>query len=111
MKKLIFVFAVLLGFGLSSFAQTAPVTADQKAETVVTKMSNDLTLTEDQIPKVKGITLERINKVTDAVKKYGGDKNRVQAASKLAFGEWENQLKGILTIEQFNKYVETKSQY
>lgn len=111
MKKLIFVFALLIGVGFSSFAQTAPVTAEQKADEVVAKMKNDLSLTEDQVPKVKGITLQRITKVTEAVKKYGGDKNRIQAANKLTFSEWENQLKGILTVEQFNKYVESKSQY
>lgn len=113
MKKLIFLFAILLGISLNSIGQTsqAPVTAEQKADEVVGKMKSSLSLTDDQVPKVKEITVDRIEKVTEARKKYGADRTRIQSANKLIFDEWETKLKGILTLEQYNKYVESKSQF
>ncbi|HVD96585.1 MAG TPA: hypothetical protein VNB90_00180 [Cytophagaceae bacterium] len=113
MKKLVFLFAILLGFTVAAYSQTvqAPVTADQKADQVVSKLKDNLSLSDEQVTNIKGITLNRIAKVTDARKKYGADKQRVQSASKLAYDEWENQLKGILTTEQYNKFIETKNQY
>ncbi len=113
MKTLFFIFAFVIGSAACAFSQTvqAPVTADQKADEVVGKMKTSLSLTEEQATNVKGITLNRINKVTEARKKYGADKNRIQSANKLTFDEWESQLKGILTVEQYNKYLETKGQY
>lgn len=113
MKKLFFLFVFLISSVATSYGQTvqAPVTADQKAEEVVSKMKSTLSLTDDQAPKVKEITVDRVQKVTEARKKYGADKTRIQSANKLIFDEWETKLKGILTLEQYNKYVESKSQF
>ena len=113
MKKIFFLFVFLLGAVVVSFGQTvqAPVTSDQKAYEVVTKMKSALSLTDDQAPKVKEITVDRIQKVTEARKKYGADKTRIQSANKLIFDEWETKLNGILTLEQYSKYVESKSQF
>ncbi len=109
MKAFMITLLLLVSSGIG-FAQTvqAPVTADQKAEEVVTQLKTDLILTDDQVPKVKAITVDRINKVTEARKKYGADKQRIQSANKLIQTDWENQLKGIVTMEQYNRYVETK---
>ncbi len=110
MKKLFIIFAFLFGLSLTSFSQTvqAPVTAEQKADEVVNKMKDNLSLTDEQIPAIKGITIERIKKVTEARKKYGADKQRIQASNKLILEEWESQLKEILTTDQYNKYTESK---
>jgi hypothetical protein len=113
MKKLTILLVFLLSTIVLSKAQTlqAPVTADQKADEVVNKMKSALSLTDDQTPKVKEITVDRIQKVTEARKKYGADKTRIASANKLIFDEWETKLKGILTLEQYNQYVESKSQF
>lgn len=107
MKNLIFLLALLLGFTFAH-SQGAPQTADQKADEVVAKLKNDIQLTEEQVPKVKTITLDRINKVTDATKKYGKDKNRLNAAKTKIFDEWEAQLKTIVSEDQYKKYMTGK---
>jgi hypothetical protein len=87
----------------------SPVTPDQKADEIVAKLKTDVALTDDQIPKVKAISLERINKNTAAFKKIGpNDKARLLAANKSVLAEWETQLKGILNEDQYNKYLLTK---
>ena len=84
------------------------MTAEQKADETVTKLKTELSLTDDQVAKVKNITVDKINKVTAAHKKNGADKSRLQAANKLIQDEYETQLKGIVTEEQFNKYLTSK---
>ena len=106
MKNIILSITLLL-FSTLVFAQ-APVTAEQKAEETVTKLKTDLALTDEQVPKVKTITVDRINKITAAKKKNGADKPRMQADSKRIFEEWQTQLKGILTEAQFSNYSSKK---
>ncbi|HSZ71899.1 MAG TPA: hypothetical protein VK750_04440, partial [Cytophagaceae bacterium] len=82
MKKLLL---LLFTVGITySYAQTkSPMTADQKADEVVAKLKAELALTDEEIPKVKTITVDKINKVTAAHKKNGTDKSRLQSANKL----------------------------
>lgn len=107
MKKLLFLFALLIGFTFS-YSQQPPKSADEKADEAVAKLKNDIQLTDEQIPKVKTITLDRVNKVTEATKKYGKDKTRLKAVNTKIFDEWEAQLKTIVTPEQYNKYMQSK---
>ena len=86
------------------------LTPEEKADETVAKLKTDIALTDEQTPKVKAITVDRINKVTAAHKKYGADKQRLQAALKLIFDDWEAQLKIIVNEEQYKKYLATKSQ-
>ena len=111
MKKIIFVLVFLMGttYLYAQQNQTkSSLTPEQKADETVAKLKTDLSLTEEQVPKVKSITVDRINKVTSAHKKYGADKVRIQAANKLIFDEWETQLKSVVTEEQYNKYLASK---
>ena len=107
MKKFILSITLLL-FTKLIMAQ-APMTADQKADEAVNKLKTEVGLTDDQIPKVKEITVDRITKVTAAVKKNGADKQKLQFDNKRIFEEWETKLKGILTEDQYNKYLQAKS--
>lgn len=111
MKKLFFLLILCAGFSVAQ-AQTnqqkSMMTAEQKADESVTKLKTELSLTDDQVVKVKTITVDKINKVTAAHKKNGADKSRLQAANKLIQEEYETSLKGIVTEEQFNKYLSSK---
>jgi hypothetical protein len=108
MKKLILSLSFLL-FTLVAMAQ-APMTADQKAEETVSKLKKDIALTDEQVPKVKAITVDRVVKVTAAVKKNGADKQKLQYANKQIMEEWETKLKGIVSEEQYSKYLASKGQ-
>ncbi len=87
----------------------APKTADQKADETVNKLKTELYLTDEQTPKVKDITVDRINKITAAVKKNGPDKQRLQYDTKKIFEAWETNLKGILSETQNTKYLQSKN--
>ncbi len=100
---------ISIGMQAQQKATLSKATPDQKADEIVAKLKTDLGLTDEQVPKVKAISLERINKNTEAFKKIGpNDKARLLAANKKILGEWEAQLKGILTEDQYNKYLGTK---
>lgn len=107
MKNIVLSIALL--FIASLVVAQAPMTADQKADETVSKLKIDLSLTDEQIPKVKAITVDRITKITAAKKKNGADKPRMQADSNKIFAEWETQLKTILTEEQNAKYLNSKN--
>ncbi len=106
--------SLFLTFCLATvFAQQKPtmssMTAEQKADEIVAKLNTNVNLTQDQLPKVKAISLERVNKNTAAFKKIGpNDKARLLATNKSILAEWEVQLKGILSEDQYNKYLQTK---
>lgn len=111
MKKLFFLFILFISFQAAQAQTNQPkqmMTAEQKADENVAKLKTELAMTDEQVPKVKAITVDKINKVTAAHKKNGADKNRLQAANKLIQDEYETSLKGILTEEQFNKYLTSK---
>lgn len=111
MKKLFFLALLFVGLQ-AAHAQTnqtkSMMTAEQKADESVNKLKTELSLSDEQVTKVKAITVDKINKVTAAHKKNGADKSRLQAANKLIQDEYETSLKGIVTEEQFNKYLASK---
>ncbi len=111
MKNLFFLILLFVGIQAAQ-AQTnqpkAMMTAEQKADESVNKLKTELSLNNEQVTKVKVITVDKINKVTAAHKKNGADKSRLQAANKLIQDEYETQLKGIVTEDQFNKYLAMK---
>lgn len=111
MKNLFFLILLFVGIEAAQ-AQTnqpkAMMTAEQKADESVNKLKTELSLNNEQVTKVKVITVDKINKVTAAHKKNGADKSRLQAANKLIQDEYETQLKGIVTEDQFNKYLAMK---
>ncbi len=107
MKKIVLSLTLFLVTTLA-IAQS-PVTPDQKADETVNKLKTEVALTEEQVPKVKEITVERITKVTAANKKNGADKQRLQFDNKRIFEEWEAKLKAMLTEDQYAKYVQSKS--
>jgi len=111
MKKIFLLLILCVGFTVAqaqTTQQKSMMTAEQKADESVARLKTDLSLTDDQVAKVKVITVDKINKVTAAHKKNGADKNRLQAANKLIQDEYETQLKGIVTEDQFNKYLSSK---
>lgn len=111
MKKLFFLLILFVSFQAAQAQTNQPkqmMTAEQKAEENVAKLKTELGLTDEQVPKVKAITVDKINKVTAAHKKNGADKSRLQAANKLIQDEYETSLKGILTEDQFSKYLSSK---
>src|SRR6478735_3588935 len=112
MKKLFFLAILFIGFS-SAQAQNnetkSMMTAEQKADEAVKRLTTQLSLTDDQVAKVKVITVDKINKVTAAHKKNGADKSRLAAANDLIQKEYETQLAGIVTKEQYQKYIDGKS--
>lgn len=112
MKTIILSFCFLIG-SIVVMAQQKPAmsnkTPEQKADEIVAKVNERVGLTDEQLPKVKAISIERVNKNTAAFKKIGpNDKARLTAANKLILDEWEIQLKGILTEDQFAKYIQAQ---
>jgi hypothetical protein len=112
MKTFILSFLFLFG-SVVLFAQQKPALSntspEQKADEIVQKLNSSVSLTDEQIPKIRTISIDRVNKNTAAFKKIGpNDKARLQAANKINLEEWETQLKGILTEDQYNKYLQSR---
>lgn len=109
MKKILLAFFLMLG-SLSLSAQEKPkltaTSSEQKADEIVQKLNASVSLTEEQLPKVQSISVDRINNNTAAYKKIGpNDRARLSAATKMNLTEWETKLKEILTAEQYAQYL------
>lgn len=108
--KIVFLSLLLLTSAYFVHAQQKPalssMSAEQKADELVQTLSAKVSLTEQQLPQVKAVSLERVVKNTEAFKKIGpNDKARLSAASKMNLNEWEEKLKTILTAEQLATYM------
>jgi protein CpxP len=92
--------------------QAKKLTPEERAAKHTEKMKTELTLTDDQISKVKAITLTRAQKIDEVRAKYAAakDKANFKTERKAAFQAWETDLKGILTPEQLSKYEAKKAE-
>lgn len=123
MKKVIFMIALVL-FSVSLQAQNNAekgktkdktqkaknLTPEEKADKITNRLKTELTLTEEQTPKVKQATLNRINQVTAAKTKAGEDKKVFGQERKKIFQSWETEMKGILTEDQYKTYLVKKEE-
>lgn len=109
MKKSVFIFSLLLSvFAFSNLnAQTKdPAT---QAKEFTEKQKAQLSLTDEQYPKVEAINLEFF-KEAETIK--NSDHSRVQKLKDLqkADKKREEALKDVLTEEQFSKFQETRKE-
>lgn len=87
-------------------------TPQEKADARVKRMTQDLSLTADQVPKVKAIILDRIQKMDALKTKYASsaDKKEMHQKMKTIRDQKESELKAVLTPEQYAKHVQMKEQ-
>lgn len=114
MKQLILLLALLTG--LSAAAQEkkqdgkTPKTPEQKAEQMTKRMEKKLSLTPEQVTKVKAINLEaasQLHTLKEEAKK-SGTKNK--EARKAIRDEHDKKLSAVLTPEQMTEYRKLKEQ-
>ena len=119
MKKVIFILALMVSTG-TIYAQQPDakiqgqnnrkyVNIDSKAEAITNKLKTDLTLTDDQTSQVQAITLNRVKQVHDAKASNQGNPAGFNKARKTIFETWETELKGIVTDDQYAKYLQIKA--
>jgi len=90
--------------------QNQKLTPEERAEKITGRLKTELSLTEEQTPKVKQATLNRITQVEAARTKAAGDKKVFGAERKTIFQNWESEMKGILTSEQYSTYLAKKEE-
>ncbi|MCC3158215.1 hypothetical protein LJ737_13285 [Hymenobacter sp. 15J16-1T3B] len=126
MKKMLFLLTVAtLGFA-SAQAQTTPPanggfqgrgmgreqrTPEQRADMQTQRLTNQLTLTAEQQPKVRAIFLAQANEVDAArASMTPGSVDREAMRQKMQEGRarYDEQLKAVLTPEQYAKYQQQR---
>jgi protein CpxP len=93
-----------------SESEKKQVTPEARAEKITNRLTTELTLTEDQKPKVKQITLERIKATNEARAKAGDDKNAFKTEKKVIFQKWETNLLSVLNQDQQKTYFVKKEE-
>lgn len=124
MKKVIVLFALIVAFAATSFAQTdnQPAPTTQTTEKVkggkkrghhgkqgAMNMKKELNLTSEQETKMKNIAATYRGKMK-AVKTDAGDKTQKRAEAAEIHKAHEAEIKSILNAEQYAKYTELKKQ-
>ncbi len=114
MKKIVSLSALALSLSLSVFAQGPEQrTPEQRAENKTKKLTTELGLSADQASKVKATILQKAQEA-DAIKaKYAdaSDKSAMKQELKTVKETEDNQLKGILSADQYAKYQTTKEEH
>jgi len=117
MKKIIFLAACLLTLSTVVTAQTAQnkkveraqkqkLTPEQRAQKHVDRLNTEVSLSEDQKPKVYDLALATVKKVDEIKAKYNGQPENKDAAQKEiqpVKKEFQQNVKAILTPEQLEK--------
>ncbi len=119
MKKVIFMIALLVTAtfayaqqpsGKSKSSKGQSLSPEEKAEKITSKLKTELSLTDAQVPKVKQATLTRIKQVATAKTNAGEDKQAFRQEGRKIFQNWEAEMKGILTPEQYTAYQAKKEE-
>jgi periplasmic protein CpxP/Spy len=87
-------------------------TPEQKADAHLKKMTQDLSLTSEQVPKVKAIVLDKIQKMDALKTKYANttDKKAMHQEMKKIRDQKDTELKAVLTPEQYTKHVQMREE-
>jgi len=106
MKKLILSVFVAAIVSANSFAQdpARPMkTPEDRTERQVEKMNKDLSLTDEQKPKIKEIVLKREQAREELMKKYPEKNEAFREENKKLNAQSDEQIRAILTKEQLEK--------
>ena len=106
MKTFKIILASLL-LSASAFGQTDK-TPEERATAQTEKMKNELTLTAEQVEKVKSINLGIIQK-NESVRTSTMTAEEKKAAHKMNEEARDSMMKGVLTVDQFQKYEALKA--
>lgn len=108
MKKL---FALLIIIGCAGFTAVQAQDAEKgaRAKRMTDSMTVQLSLTEDQVPKVQTINEEFAGKAA-TIRSEGGGKLDKLKKLKAANNDRDKALKAVLTEEQFKEYKANKKE-
>ena len=116
MKKIVVVvFALLLSLNVS-WAQDAEKAGkpkkspEQRSEMFVKRMTKELTLNPEQLERVKSLNLDRFKNIDEAKAAGSNDKRGLALKVKAINETFDTNLKGVLTPEQFTKYLTMKAE-
>lgn len=114
MKTPIKIFALIFIIQLSattlSSAQRGPRNMDPEkmAERQTEHLQESLNLTDEQMEKVLALNLKYANKFSEERSQADSDRNARREAMETIQSEREEEMKAILTDEQFQKFTELK---
>jgi Spy/CpxP family protein refolding chaperone len=89
--------------------ERTPLTAEERAQKLTDWMKKELTLTAEQEPKVHAINVKYADQMDD-IKAEGGDRRAKFKEAKDTNKAKDEELKTVLTPEQFTKYSEKKQE-
>lgn len=113
MKMMMLVVALMAaGFWQEASAQTTErtkLTAEERAQKWTDWMKTELAVTAEQEPKVHAINVKYANQMDD-VKSEGGDRRSKFKDARENSKAKDEELKAVLTPDQFTKYTEKKQE-
>ena len=109
MKKSIFIFGLFCSVFVFTNLNAQTTDPATQAKELTEKQKMQLSLTEEQYPKVEVINLEFF-KTTETIKNSDGSKEEKLRGLKKADKKREEALKTILTDEQFSEFKEHRKE-
>lgn len=100
----LFVMILILGYNFAiSHMQQGMQNAEERAKFLTERLKVDLKLENKQIPKVNEILLKYAKKV-DSLRNQTKSRQEMMEIMKKNMKEQDNEIKNVLTKEQFKKY-------
>jgi periplasmic protein CpxP/Spy len=87
-----------------------PKSAEERAQALTKRMEKTLALSADQTSKVEAINLEKSRKIDALRGKYTNDRRQGFQEMRTIRQEWDNELKAVLSADQFTKYQQLQAE-
>ncbi len=87
-----------------------PKSAEERAQSLTKRMEKYLALSADQTSKVEAINLEKSQKIDHLRGKYTNDRRQGFQEMKTIRQGWDQELKAVLSADQFTKYQQMKEE-
>lgn len=115
MKKLLFLSATLMLLTTVAFAQNKKGAhvhkhAEERAHFINERMMVRLNLNKEQTDKIQALNLNRAKRIEDIKSQHGISKEDVRTQVKMLHDEYNNEVKSILTPEQYQQYMNIRDE-
>lgn len=112
MKRMIFLFPMLLALVFTSYGQVQPgLTAEKRAQHLSDKMIEDLRLNNYQSRRLRDLNLDLMNKIIAIETKYANNAVLTEEKYQDAYRERNAKLEKFLSTDQFSQFYGTRNYF
>jgi Spy/CpxP family protein refolding chaperone len=110
LMALVVLFAITVASAQQLNGALQQKSAEEKAYHITERMMVKLNLSKEQTEKIQALNLNRAKRIEDIKSQHGISKEDVRTQVKSLHDEYNNEVKAVLTPDQFQQYVSLRDE-